>query len=264
MFEIDKKQFGNFLSAQRKAKGLTQKELASKLFLSDKAVSKWERGLSLPDITLLMPLAELLDISVTELLEGKLLEHAGEMDASQIEALVKKALAYPEKLPQQTEKQKKLRLTFGICVLSVLLEWIALICYTGRFSAPFQNLTLLLQLLGLSFGAHFFLRAKEQLPAYYDVYPIQSYHDGLFEMNLPGIRFTNRNWPQILRVCRIWCILDTTVIPVLCLCVCFCFYANPIFPYPWVWADLLVPGTVSFFSMVGLYVQIYRTGRRQN
>lgn len=47
MFEIDKKQFGNFLSAQRKARGLTQKELASKLFLSDKAVSKWERGLSL-------------------------------------------------------------------------------------------------------------------------------------------------------------------------------------------------------------------------
>ena len=117
MYEIDKAKFGSFLSALRKENGLTQKEVAQKVSVSDKAVSKWERGLSLPDITLLIPLAELLDVSVTELLEGKLLEHAGEMDASQIEALVKKALAYPEKLPQQTEKQKKLRLTFGICVL---------------------------------------------------------------------------------------------------------------------------------------------------
>lgn len=47
MFEIDKKTFGIFLSEQRKAKGFTQKELAEKLFVSDKAVSKWERGGSL-------------------------------------------------------------------------------------------------------------------------------------------------------------------------------------------------------------------------
>ena len=44
MFEIDKTQFGEFLASQRKRKGYTQKELAQKLFISDKAVSKWERG----------------------------------------------------------------------------------------------------------------------------------------------------------------------------------------------------------------------------
>lgn len=68
MFEIDKKTFGIFLAEQRKAKGFTQRELAEKLFISDKAVSKWERGLSMPDIFLLVPLAEILDVSVTELL----------------------------------------------------------------------------------------------------------------------------------------------------------------------------------------------------
>ena len=47
MFEIDKKKFGAFLSQLRKEKGYTQKDLAQKLFLSDKAVSKWETGLSL-------------------------------------------------------------------------------------------------------------------------------------------------------------------------------------------------------------------------
>ncbi len=53
LFEIDKEKFGSFVAQLRREKGLTQKDLAEKLFLSDKAVSKWERGLSLPDIRLL-------------------------------------------------------------------------------------------------------------------------------------------------------------------------------------------------------------------
>lgn len=47
MYEIDNQKFGRFVAALRKEKGYTQKELAEKLFLSDKAISKWERGLSL-------------------------------------------------------------------------------------------------------------------------------------------------------------------------------------------------------------------------
>ena len=76
MFEIDKEAFGAFLAEQRKAKGYTQKTLAEKLFVSDKAVSKWERGLSMPDISLLAPLSDILGISVTELLEGKKIDSA--------------------------------------------------------------------------------------------------------------------------------------------------------------------------------------------
>lgn len=50
MFEIDKKAFGSFIAELRKEKGMTQKELAEKLFVSDKAVSKWETGGSIPDV----------------------------------------------------------------------------------------------------------------------------------------------------------------------------------------------------------------------
>ena len=46
MFEIDKKKFGTFVSELRREKGYTQKELAEKLFISDKAISKWETGVS--------------------------------------------------------------------------------------------------------------------------------------------------------------------------------------------------------------------------
>ena len=63
MFELDKQQFGAFVADQRRQKQMTQKDLAQKLMISDKAVSKWERGLNMPDITLLAPIARLLGIT---------------------------------------------------------------------------------------------------------------------------------------------------------------------------------------------------------
>ena len=54
---MDKGRIGGFIAENRKRQGLTQRELAQKLHVTDKAVSKWERGLSYPDVTLLQPLA---------------------------------------------------------------------------------------------------------------------------------------------------------------------------------------------------------------
>lgn len=62
---------GKFIASLRKEKNLTQQALGEMLFVTDKAVSKWERGLSLPDVTLLNKLAEILEVDVTEILEGK-------------------------------------------------------------------------------------------------------------------------------------------------------------------------------------------------
>ena len=62
---------GAAIRALREKRGYTQKELAEKLSVSDKAVSKWETGRGLPDITLLEPLAKTLGVSVTELLSGE-------------------------------------------------------------------------------------------------------------------------------------------------------------------------------------------------
>ena len=71
MYQLDKQKFGAFVTALRKEQGMTQKELASRLYLSDKAVSKWETGGSVPDTTLLIPLSEALGVTVTELLLGE-------------------------------------------------------------------------------------------------------------------------------------------------------------------------------------------------
>lgn len=65
---------GEFIALKRKEKGLTQKELAQFIGVTDKAVSKWERGLGCPDVSLLEILAEKLDISILELLKGRMIE----------------------------------------------------------------------------------------------------------------------------------------------------------------------------------------------
>ena len=68
---MEKHTLGKFIAILRKAKGMTQKDLADYLFVSDKTVSRWERDESTPDINLLPVIAELFDVSVEELIIGK-------------------------------------------------------------------------------------------------------------------------------------------------------------------------------------------------
>ena len=68
---MDQKKIGKFIAEQRKNKKLTQEELANRLGVSINAVSKWERGICLMDMSLLKPLCEILDINVNELLSGE-------------------------------------------------------------------------------------------------------------------------------------------------------------------------------------------------
>ena len=73
---MDKYVTGDVIRRLREAKKLTQEELANRLYVSDKAVSKWETGKGYPDISLLEPLAKALDISVIELLSGNCIRNA--------------------------------------------------------------------------------------------------------------------------------------------------------------------------------------------
>lgn len=68
---MTKQSFGSTIAALRKEKGMTQLDLAREMGVTDKAVSKWERDLSFPDVASLPKLAEVLGVSVDELLEVK-------------------------------------------------------------------------------------------------------------------------------------------------------------------------------------------------
>ncbi len=71
---MNQEKIGKFIAKQRKLKELTQEELAEKLGITKNAVSKWERGLCLMDMSLLKPLSEILDVSINEILAGEKIE----------------------------------------------------------------------------------------------------------------------------------------------------------------------------------------------
>ena len=68
---MNKQTFGNMIATMRKERGMTQLELAEKMGVTDKAVSKWERDLSFPDVNTLPKLAEIFDVTVDELMQTK-------------------------------------------------------------------------------------------------------------------------------------------------------------------------------------------------
>lgn len=71
MKPLDNEKIGSFIKELRKEKDLTQRDVAEALHITDRAVSKWERGLNAPDIALLEPLSEMLGVTVGELIRGQ-------------------------------------------------------------------------------------------------------------------------------------------------------------------------------------------------
>ena len=71
MPDMDQIKIGKFIASRRKEQGMTQAALAEKLGISDKAVSKWETGKSMPDSGIMLDLCEILEITVNELLSGE-------------------------------------------------------------------------------------------------------------------------------------------------------------------------------------------------
>ena len=84
---MDREKTGELIASARREKGLTQKELARTLHVSDRAVSKWERGAGFPDVSLLEPLADALGLTVLNLLRGE------EQETAEPELTVRRAVA---------------------------------------------------------------------------------------------------------------------------------------------------------------------------
>lgn len=112
---MDIKKIGNFIKESRKTKGYKQKELADILHISDKTVSRWETGSGLPEMSMLMPLCEALEISINELLNG-------EKQAVVNEELLNDTIAYSiQEIETNQKNYKKKSLRFVLCCMSIVL-----------------------------------------------------------------------------------------------------------------------------------------------
>lgn len=114
---MDALETGKRIQELRKAHGWTQKELAERLCVTDKSVSKWELGRNYPDMAMLEPLAKTLDTTVVELLG---IENAPEEE--KLEAVTAVAVEETERLRKETRE----RAIYGL-IMSIML-WITLYC----------------------------------------------------------------------------------------------------------------------------------------
>ena len=122
---MDLKKIGKFIANCRKEKKITQEQLAEKLYITDRAVSKWERGLSLPDADKMLDLCNILDISVNELLIGEKI-NMKDYEKKTNELLVE--LAKQEEL-----KNKRLITDMWVLTITAFVFYVALIIISCNF-----------------------------------------------------------------------------------------------------------------------------------
>lgn len=142
---MEKKTIGGFISALRKANGMTQKELANRLNVSDKTVSRWERDDGAPDLSIIPAIAEIFGVTCDELLRG---ERRSPMECAEI--------SDDTETSPKGEKQRQ-RLLKSTLSQYRNLTYIAMgISVTGMIAALICNLAFLKAVLGFLVGAIFF------------------------------------------------------------------------------------------------------------
>ena len=107
--------FGENLKAMRKAKGYTQEELAIKINVVRQTVSKWEKGLSVPDADVLSQIAEVLDTKVSVLLGGTITEGTDK------DAVAEQLAKISEQLAIKNRRSKAIWKTIGMIMLAIML-----------------------------------------------------------------------------------------------------------------------------------------------
>ncbi len=124
---MDQIKTGKFIASLRKEKGFTQVSLANRLGISDKTVSKWERGAGLPDVSLMLPLCEILEISVNELLTGEKLTDADYKEKAEVTIM---------SLVQENKENKKRMLQSVICEIITIIAVCSLVVIASYIEMP--------------------------------------------------------------------------------------------------------------------------------
>ena len=109
---MDQIRVGKFIAESRKALGLTQRQLADALDISDKTVSKWECGKGLPEVSLMLPLCRILGISVNEMLSGERLNEANYKERAEENMM--------DLIKENAENKKRMALSVICGVITVI------------------------------------------------------------------------------------------------------------------------------------------------
>lgn len=135
---MDLIKIGKYISKNRKLMNLTQEQLGQKLGVTGKTISRWENGNYMPDISLLLPLSEILNISVTELLNG---ENIDKNDCLKISEA--NLINYSKYLKRK--EHKKLIITFILSIIVIFILFVSIILisnktfFKNKYVSDFEN-----------------------------------------------------------------------------------------------------------------------------
>lgn len=133
---MDQIEIGKYIAKKRKSKDMTQKSLAEQLLVSDKAVSKWERGICMPNVELLLPLSEILGVSIREILSA-----SDDCNTLQTDTVVAGAVQLYGKETRKKERRKAFLVSSIIIVLAFIIGVLPLYAKysSSRYSEQAQD-----------------------------------------------------------------------------------------------------------------------------
>ena len=184
---MDLIKIGKFIANCRKEKNITQEKLAEKLFITDRAVSKWERGLSLPDADKMLDLCNILDINVNELLNGE------KIDMKNYEKKTEELLV--ELAKQDELKNKKLLTSMWTILITSALFYVGIILIAVNTLEEGIILGTIICISTMIFVIAGFIALKFEVDAgYYECKKchhkfIPTYKEVLFSMHMSTTRY---------------------------------------------------------------------------
>lgn len=158
---MDQIKIGKFIKQKRKEKKITQSELAEKLNITDRAISKWENGICMPDSGIIDELCKILNITINDLFSGEV------VDMKNGEKRLENNLVEMTRLKQEADKQL-LILEIFISILAIIILFVCI------FVASFENMKDIYRIILLIFGfiaflvSMFFSLRIEQTAGYYE------------------------------------------------------------------------------------------------
>ena len=184
---MDLIKIGKFISSKRKEKDITQSELAEKLYITDRAVSKWENGICLPDADKLLELGNILDISVNELLNCE------DIDMKDYNKKTEELLV--ELARQEELKNKKLMTSMWTILITSVIFYIAILLLAIKTLEEGVLLGTIICVSTVIFVIAAFIALKFELDAgYYECKKchhkfIPTYWEALFTMHMSTTRY---------------------------------------------------------------------------
>ena len=158
---MDQVKIGKFIADRRKAQNLTQMQLAEKLSITDRAISKWETGRAMPDSSIMLELCGILKISVNDLLSGEVTEvesYDKEIEKKLIEAIKAKEAA----------DKRLLVLEVIVGIFSAIILFVPIILAALLSLEDWQRVVILLSGVAPAFVGFFFALKIEQVAGYYE------------------------------------------------------------------------------------------------